>query len=473
MGTASGGRVSEVPNSAAQRARIADLAARGPVGVLRHCLTVGIQIRGTADEETLRADLHRRLARVVARRPALRAVFEDRDGHLIRPAAEPVVRRQQVGGATPEKRWATARVIADFEADRPFGPGQTPLVRGTLLTAEKDLHLFVLAFDQLACDAWSANLVVDDLLSDDGADLATGSDGYETVWRDRQAWLAGDEGDGAVRRRRDAAGGASRRWPIATEGDPGDPEEVVELFLGVDDEVTTALRERLRTARGSLLAAGAVALAAGVADDSETTLALRSTLAGRESAAEQGVVGWFANSAVLVLPPRRGTLLEYATELRGRIFEVLTDQRVPYELVDEALDRGTESGPSCALVFLPKGLSGGGGNAYPICGAQATRTAVSVCPTGADIDFFLIEEGPPIGNAPASLLTVGARSRRGVATPQEVGMLVRRWVGALSVLAERDWRTTPVSSVAPGPAAGIAASARPAAAPTRQRVART
>lgn len=472
MGTASERRVEEVPNSAAQRARIADVTGRGPVGVLRHCLTVGIQIRGTADEEDLREELRGRLARAVARRPALRAVFggdAGGDGHLIRASAEPVVRRHRVAGATPEARWATAHMIADFEANRPFGLGETPLVRGTLLTAEKDRHLFVLAFDQLSCDAWSANLVVDDLLADDGA--ARGSDGYETVWRDREAWLAADEGRAAVCRRREAAAGASRRWAVALEGHGEDPEEVVELFLGVDDDVTTALRERLRAARGSLLAAGATALAAGVADDPEATLALRSTLAGRESTAEQGVVGWFANSAVLALPSRRGTVLEYATALRGMIFEALTAQRVPYELVDDVLAPGTAGGPSCAVVFLPRGLSGGDRTEYPLGGALASRTAVSVCPTGADIDFFLIEEGPPIGDTPPALLTVGARSRRAVASPQEVEMLLERWVRALYVLAGRDWRTTPVSSVGtvgpvgPDPVTGASNATWPAVVP--------
>lgn len=442
MSTASQAGEVRLPNSPAQNARIREVLARGPVGVLRHCLTVGLDIRGKADG----ALLEERLARVIARRPALRCVFGEDGAHTALEHAPALVQHRRIEGATARARWELAIETADFEAQRPFALGQTPLVRSTLLTAEDDRHLLVINLDQLACDAWSANLVVADLLADaEDGDPPPRTDGYQTAWLGRESWRKSPDGQAAIERRRAAVRGALRGWPLSTEGDPGDPQTVVERFLALDDGAAAALLGQVRSARGSLLAVAAAALAAGVAEDPSTRLALRSTFAARESTAEERVVGWFANEAVLVLPPRRGTVLEYADTLRSSIFGALTDQRVSYPDLDDVLSSGPASAPSCALVFLPKTLSGGQ-QAGRLGDAGATRTAISVCPTGADIDFFLIEESPTT-DGPRALLTIGATTSRGVATPEEVDRMLERWATALAALAVCDWRSTPIGAI--------------------------
>src|SRR6266567_4893117 len=123
----------ELPNSSAQHERIRRITERGLTGRLRHCLTVGAEIRGPVDENELRA----RLGRLIARRPALGSVFTDRGTHRL-AGGSPPFRRQAVNGPDAESRWRIAREIAAFEAQRPFALGEHPLVRGLLLSAEED-----------------------------------------------------------------------------------------------------------------------------------------------------------------------------------------------------------------------------------------------------------------------------------------------------------------------------------------------
>lgn len=430
----------ELPNSAAQRERIRAIVEHGPTGRLRHCLTIGIQIHGEADVDEFR----RRLIRLVKRRPALGSVFSCERTHYLTHGAEPHVVQQHVQAPTAEARWALATHIADFEAERPFRLGEHPLVRGLLLTAERDRHLLVVCLDQLVSDAWSANLVVNDLLAEDTDETP---DAYPTVWRQREQWLDGPAGQAAVRRRREHVADAWRRWPIEVEGGTSAPDDTVEHFIAVDDTIAMLLQDKVRRMRGSMLAVGALALALSVAEDAAPPLALRTTVAGRESTAEERVVGWFANEVVLRIPPRNGIVAEMLTTLRGEIFAALSDQRVPYALVDSALPHGAVHGPSCALVYLPGRLSGGEQVVHRLGNATVTRTAVSVCPTGADIDFFMIEDVPPKGDRPHALLMLGASTERRVASQATVDGLLERWLGVLTTLATCDWQRTPVPSI--------------------------
>lgn len=447
----------ELPNSTAQRERIRQITERGLAGRLRRCLTLGAEIHGQVDENELRD----RLDRLIARRPALGSMFTARGTHRL-AGGSAVFRRQAITAPDAESRWRIARDIADFESQRPFAPGDHPLVRGLLLSVEEDRHLLVLTIDQLVGDAWSANLVVRDLFGDEDARSGCEPDGYAAVWRERENWLAGPEGAAAIERRRRHLADARRGWPIPASPDP-DPEASAvteERFVAVDDAVTQALRLRVREAHGSILAVGAMALTLSIAGDPDQPLALLSTLAGRESAAEQEVVGWFANDGVIRLPPRRGTVREYATALRAEIFAALGDQRVPYELLSDALLNEPPAGRSCALVFLPREVSGGRPAEQRLGPAAVSRTAISICPTSADIDFYLIEDAPPMTTVAPAALTVGASTCHDVADDQTVNRLLQRWIATLTALASLPWADTPITSVAGWTPSGMVSSGR-------------
>jgi len=447
MGAAQQEEGLELPNSSAQRERIRRITERGTTGRLRHCLTVGAEIHGQVAEDELRA----RLACLIARRPALGSVFTDHGTHRLAGGA-PLLRRQTISAPDADSRWQITREIADFEAQRPFAPQEQPLVRALLLSPEEDRHLLVLTIDQLVGDAWSANLLVRDLFGDGSTRTSREPDDYAAVWREREDWLAGPEGVSAVERRRRHLADATQRWPIPANPDPGGPPVVEELFIPLDDSVTNALRARVREARGSLLAAGAMALVLSIVEDPGQPLSLLSTLAGRETAAEQEVVGWFANDGVIRLPSRHGTVRDYATALRAEIFAALGDQRVPCELLRDACADESRAGATCALVYLPRELSGGRPGELRLGTAAVSRSAISACPTSADIDFFLIEDAPRLSSGRPTALTVGASACRDVTDQETISRLLRRWITTLTVLSGLSWSDEPIANMT-GPVA--------------------
>lgn len=89
-----------------------------PTGQLRHCLTVGAEIRGPVDEGELRA----RLDGLIARRPALGSVFTDHGTHRLADGSMEL-RRQAASGPDAVSRWRTSKEVAGFEGQRPFSPG--------------------------------------------------------------------------------------------------------------------------------------------------------------------------------------------------------------------------------------------------------------------------------------------------------------------------------------------------------------
>jgi condensation domain-containing protein len=433
----------DLPNSPAQCERIGRIIRRGYPGRSSHCVTVAVALRGPVDD----GEMRHRLNALVHRHGALGCAFDPGPTH--RPAGgEPAYRRQTVAGPDGETRWQRARDLADFEAQRPFALGEHPLVRALLLSTEDDRHLLVLNIDQLVGDAWSGNLLVDELVDGMGGRPLGRPDSYATVWRDRDDWLRGPDGTAAVERRRRHVTGAALRWPTRIEPDPDASSVVIERFTALDEAAAHGLKTRVREARGTLLAVGAMAVAVSIAEDPGQTLALLTTLAGREGPDEQATVGWFANDAVLRLPPRTGTVRDYATTLRGEVFAALSDHMVPFAALRSALAEGTPAGPSIAVVFLPADLNGGQRPEQRIGAAIARREGVSICPTAADIDFFLLEQPPPMSSTPRSALTVGISAGRDIAAAGVLDRLLQRWTAALTALAGVPWASTPLVDVA-------------------------
>ncbi len=432
-----------LPLSDAQRDRLAEVRRHPDARHLRHCLTVAVEIRGPLRPDALRAGL----LRLVRRRPALSAAIPPSTGDepprtfaLLPPDRGPVLDVVAVNGRDPGARWDAAYRQARAETHRPFPVGAHPLVRATVLTAEPDRHLLVVAADQLVCDAWSANLLLEDLFDDSAM---AEPDAYATLWPHRATWPDSAAGVAATARRRDAVRGATGRWPLgAAAGRPlprqVDRTSLVEDTLDVDPGTADALRVLQRRTRGSALGITATALALALPTDPDSRLAFRSTLAARENAQEESVVGWFAGEALVVLPARRGSVGDHMREVRAAIFGALADQRVPYPRVRDVLDDpGPDAGPTIGLLYLPAQLSSGQPHSAAD-GVAVERSAVAVCPTGADLDVYVLDSPPPDASGARVPLRLGAATTRAILEPEALSDLLRRWVRALQVLAAAD-----------------------------------
>lgn len=117
---------------------------------------VAWRISGPLDEPAL----HAALRSMVCAHDALRASFRDRDGELLVDIG-PVPRRcldveDLPADADPDQRLAT------FAAE-PFDLGEGPLMRGLLLRLPGGDRLLALRFHHIAIDAWSLDLIEQDL----------------------------------------------------------------------------------------------------------------------------------------------------------------------------------------------------------------------------------------------------------------------------------------------------------------------
>ena len=421
-----------VPTTLHQRARIIEFSARGARGRVAHCLTAGLRVDGPLDVDDLRA----RVVALTHRHPALRATFPDADTHVL-DGADPVLRERTVHGVDAVDRWRAAGDLAVIESETPFDPTLPIRLRVLVVHADPTTHLLVIAVDPLVCDAWSAGRLVEELLADPESGCA--EDEYVNVWRARADWLLGPLGAQAARRRRVAVEGALLRWPWADGGGAQEAQHGMERYAALDAALVGKVRTLVRRERSTLLSVGAAALALTV-QPVPGPLALRSTLAARETPEETVVVGAMANHVVLAIDPGPGeqsTVSDFLRRLRSELFACLGDLCVPFDVVKDALVEGAPDGRSAALVFLPRDLSGGEQRDLVLGTARVSRTAVSVCPTGADVDFYLLEGAPPMRSVAAAELTIGACSWRGDQA-SGVDRLLARWAAALEALADSD-----------------------------------
>jgi hypothetical protein len=433
----------DIPNSVAQRDRLAALSKHGTVGWLAHRVTAGLELHGVVSAVALQAGVDQ----VVRRRPALRSRFQlDRDYHRIADAASAPVSRVVVQGSSSGERWAKACALARTEAYRPMPAGRTPLLSATTYDAA-DRQLLLLSMDQLACDAWSANLLVADLVA--AADrsarglpsLTVQPDRYERAWRARCARASGADGLAAVTRRRAALEGHTLHWPLEWERNPHQTDDLVERVVALDQHAAAPFLRRIRTCGGSVFAATALAFATIAGLRPADRVALTSTFACRETIVEEGVVGWFSNEVAIPLPPLSGTVSEALATLRDRLVAALNDQTAPLCLVAPE-QRHPETGPTgvtVSLLYLPSQLAGADQTSMRIGDATADRRRVTICPTGADVDLFVIEQ--PITSGGPVALTLGAMSGRGGLGGQALDELLSRWRAAVVRLGRMDWRT--------------------------------
>jgi hypothetical protein len=433
-----------LPNTRQQRRRLREVETRGANGVLRHCLSAALAITGRVDVDVLRDAL----VEVVQRRPALRARFTaGTDEHVILATTGVELDEITVDGPTPADRWHAAHEIAAERGMRPFPVGATPLLRACLVDAG-ERRLLVLTVDQLACDAWSANLILDELIATADARARgetaaeTQPDDYVTVTRRRVAWLDSERGQAAVARRRAALAGTEAGWMWTADPRATGAGELVQRKIVVPDGPATAFLEAVRRTGGSVFAAALAALVAAGGRGPGTRLSVSSTFACRENRAEENTVGWLSNEVRLPVPAVEGTIADFLGAVRGELLAGLTDQRVPSDEPDEGADR-----LSVSLMYLPPQLNGGDRTTTRIGAAQCERNSVSVCPTGADLDLFVAERPAPLSDSDRPLLLLGGTADPSRVPARRLEQVLDSWLAALTQMSGTDWHTVSLNQI--------------------------
>lgn len=433
-----------VPNTANQLKR---LAAIGDSNDYSHCLTVALEINRRLPVATVQAAVDH----IVATNGALRARFKiGHVGHEIHPAARVRVEHVVTTGKDLEARRQQAEHIARSETTRPFDLSAAGLMRAVLVAIDVKHQLLVLSWHQLIIDAWSAQLIVDQLVDalnqlledqhlpeaqDDGRYVQ--SIGEITRWeRSEQAISARERRLAAVR---------NRRPELLVECVPDQPVPgLVHVTHEIDGVNVDDLMKRARAVRCSLfpvaLAAWALMLRSWTG---QAQVSVTSTYAVRETPSQERVIGWLSNQVLLALPSSDGhvSFAEFVTACRAETVRALASQRVSYTALCEAEPscRVDLDHSSVSLLYLPYSLSGGDQADLRIGSAAVMRSAVSICPTGADIDLYIAERPRLLTKGSQPGIVLGASSRQDRVGRNQLEDIVARWAAVLCVTSQSNW----------------------------------
>ncbi|MEU5552797.1 amino acid adenylation domain-containing protein [Micromonospora sp. NPDC047793] len=362
---------------------------------------VAVRLTGRVDV----AALGTALSAVVARHEVLRTRYVDgaqgpeQVVEAAAPVPLPLVDVPAGAGAQ-----AALRELIDAETLRPFDLAEGPVLRATLFRRSPEEHVLLLVMHHIACDGWSLPIMWRELSTvyRDGAAAAERLPALPVQVADVAWW----------QRRRQADGGYEpglRHWQEQLTDVPvldlpvARPRPATPTFAGdrVPVRLPVAVADGLRELGRStgctpfvvLLAAFQVLLSrlSGQPD-----IAVGTPVAGRDSDAVAGLVGFFANTVVL-----RGDLSGNPTftELLGRVRSVVLDglahQDVPFDQVVERINpaRDASATPLFQVMFTTDGDAAGANDAWDL--GDVDVEPYSGAAQGAQVDLTLgLRDGP-------------------------------------------------------------------------------
>lgn len=362
-------------------------------------IPVALRLHGALDRQALRQALDG----LVARHEVLRSTYFAVDGQpfqvMAGPAAPAFSERDLEGQADPA---ATARQLAMAEARTAFDLGQGPLLRASLYRLRADEHVLLLVTHHIAFDGWSLGVLVDELshayrASAQGvpAHLAAPTLQYAdfALWQRRLLTGPLFERQSAYWRARLA------RAPLTTL--PTDhPAPRVARFRGARESTTlpASVGADLRTlgqSEGATLFMALLAAFVGLIEryTQQGDVTVLSSVANRDRAGLEGVVGFFVNLVALRVDAAQDpTFRQLLARARSTAREAYAHQDLPFEQVVEALRpaRSVTQAPFSSLALtLQSGAAG-----TPDFGALAvTPFEVESGSAKTDLTLHVAEDG--------------------------------------------------------------------------------
>ncbi|WBB56644.1 non-ribosomal peptide synthetase [Verrucosispora sp. WMMD573] len=362
---------------------------------------VAVRLRGPVDVAALGVAL----SAVVARHEVLRTRYVDGaqgPEQIVGPAVP--VPLPVVDVPAGRRTEAELRELIDAETLRPFDLAEGPVLRAMLYRRAPEEHVLLLVLHHIACDGWSLPIMWRELSVVYGGGVAAAAQlpPLPVQYADIAWWQRRRRADGEYEQ-------GLRHWQERLTQVPvldlptARPRPVVPTFDGdrVPVRVPAPVADRLRElGRASgctpfvvLLAAFQVLLSrlSGQSD-----IAVGTPVAGRDSDAVAGLVGFFANTVVL-----RGdlsgdpTFTELLTRIRAVVLDGLAHQDVPFDQVVERINpaRDASATPLFQVMFTTDGDAAAANDAWNL-----GDVAVEPYPgagQGAQVDLTLgLREGP-------------------------------------------------------------------------------
>ncbi|MGC5012825.1 amino acid adenylation domain-containing protein [Streptosporangium sp. DT93] len=282
-----------------------------------------------------------------------------------------------------------ARRIVSADAARPFDLAGAPPLRATLVRIGPGDHVLLVAVHHIVADGWSAELLLDELLTDRAgrAEPSVGYGDYALWQRDR---LTGERLEGHLEFwRRELAALPPLELPLdrprpARQGHRGAWHDL-RLDAGLTGDLGELGRENGATLYMVLLAAYQAVLSRW---SGQRDFAVGSPVAGRDRAEFEDVVGLFVN----LLPLRARlegdpTFTDLLGRTRDAALEVYAHQELPFEKLVAELDlaRDATRPPVVQALFALQSYLGGtvpagsvvapaGGPGHATTGEAGSRT---------------------------------------------------------------------------------------------------
>jgi amino acid adenylation domain-containing protein len=293
---------------------------------------------------------------VVLRHEALRTRFVERDGGprqvIAAHAAVPLERIDLTHRPAPDATIEARRLMVE-EARRPFDLARGPLVRAHLFETREE-RVLLLMLHHIACDNWSVQIILRDLLAIYAARAAEGPAAPpgppalaepHAQYADFAAWQQDPRREEIMARElawwRDRLAGAPGALALPADR----PRPAARTYRGsvrpfsLPADLVLGLAALGRDERGTLfmtLLAGFAALLARHADEPEVVIG--SPAAGRTRTEWEDVVGCFANTLVLRVDLRgRPSFRALVRRAREACIGAYANQEVPFERLVESL----------------------------------------------------------------------------------------------------------------------------------------
>ncbi len=323
-----------------------------------------LRLRGELDVRALEKSLNE----IVSRHEALRTTFRTIDGkpaQIVNPPSEQKLPLVDLTVRPEDERHEEAKQLARKAASQPFDLEHGPLVRTLLLRLAADEHELILTIHHIVSDGWSMGIFFRELselynafTSNRPATLAELPIQYPDFALWQREWLKSAEVEPQLAYWRQQLRGelpvldlpADRPRPLV-QGTSGSKHH-----LNISPALTEELKKLSRSAGTTLfmtlLGAFQTLLHRYTSQDD---LTIGTTIAGRNSAEVEDLIGCFLNTLVL-----RTDLSGDPTfrELLGRVREVTlnayTNQDVPVEMLLEELQPGRDlsHNPLFQVLFI-------------------------------------------------------------------------------------------------------------------------
>ncbi|MFO0762661.1 MAG: amino acid adenylation domain-containing protein [Byssovorax sp.] len=362
-------------------------------------IPMAMQLTGALDRDAL----GRALDALCARHEVLRTTFGTQDGRpvpIIHPEVHIDLPVTTLAAGTEAERALEARREAAAEAGKPFDLQRGPLLRARLIDLGEGMHLLVLTMHHIVSDGRSVDILREEVTAlyeafqrGEASPLPELPVQYADFAAWQRKWLHGEVMDRQLGYWRDALRGA----PQAIDLPADRPRPIVpshrgaRTFFTLSPELSQALRALARKENATLfmilLAAYDVLLHRYTGQDD---ILVGSPIAGRTSAATEGLIGFFVNT--LVLRGRfaeRATFVDLLRDVREACLGAYAHQDVPFErLVAElATERDMTRAPLVQVVFSLQNVARD--RAAPE-GQQVTKTGGTIEDATAKFDLLLV-----------------------------------------------------------------------------------